>query len=590
MKLTKEKLLGQYYSGQSIPKLLYDLLHDKESIATMIDPMCGVGDMFSPFREHKVSLNGVEIDADAYGKAHLDYPGANIKLANAFSSEAMMGYCLDGYDVVMTNPPYVRYQLVDAGKQVLNDKWMGLSGIKAALTRYARITRTITDEEKKLMMSAIDSISGLSDLAIPSWLLCMMLVRMGGQLAIVMPSSWLTREYSKSVAHLLMSMFSIDYIINDAGMSWFKGKAQVKTSLIVATRTSAVSDSHQLKYMDMFNQLADADEKLGAARNYCQKDFLVKIAGSLNYSISRLSELMGTAGSASVKPLTEFGVKFGQGLRTGGNLFFYVPNGSFVSADSHSYLRKVIQSQKDLGQTYSTSDCRCSCRLLYLQDRITSKDYAGIQFEKHRNSYQVMDKALEQYVNKAETTPINGKLIPGLSSVRTNARKETPSQQPRFWYMLPKLTKRHVGTLFVPRVNGGVPVVRRNADDYVMDANFITIWLDGSSPLNEYALLSILNSRWCSVLFEENGTVMGGGALKLDAVQMKRLFVPVFSQESLLRLSALGESLCRTSISESGEIINDIDREILKEAGVVNMDEALEALSGICAYYLNQRI
>ena len=36
------------------------------------------------------------------------------------------------------------------------------------------------------------------------------------------------------------------------------------------------------------------------------------------------------------------------------------------------------------------------------------------------------------------------------------------------------------------------------------------------SPHNNFSLLALLNSTWVTVAMEEYGTVMGGGALKLE--------------------------------------------------------------------------
>src|SRR5690606_3746331 len=100
--------------------------------------------------------------------------------------------------------------------------------------------------------------------------------------------------------------------------------------------------------------------------------------------------------------------------------------------------------------------------------------------------------------------------IPKLSAVEPNIKKwnsAKPNDPPRFWYMLPPLTSRHLPNLFVPRVNGKNPVTRLNPDSkYVIDANFSTIWLsEGLSEHNVYSTLALFNSSWVVVAMEEYG-------------------------------------------------------------------------------------
>src|SRR5690606_15674556 len=101
----------------------------------------------------------------------------------------------------------------------------------------------------------------------------------------------------------------------------------------------------------------------------------------------------------------------------------------------------------------------------------------------------------------------------------------------RFWYQLPTLTKRHLPELFVPRVNDAAPQTRLNPfSAFVIDANFSTLWTAPQCTFDHYALLAMLNSTWCLTCMEIFGTVMGGGALKLEATQLKRIPLPVMDK------------------------------------------------------------
>ena len=54
-------------------------------------------------------------------------------------------------------------------------------------------------------------------------------------MAMIVPETWMNRNYSSVVKYLLLRWFQIEYIIEDRNAAWFK-PAQIKTVLIVARR------------------------------------------------------------------------------------------------------------------------------------------------------------------------------------------------------------------------------------------------------------------------------------------------------------------------------------------------------------------
>ena len=81
----------------------------------------------------------------------------------------------------------------------------------------------------------VSGYSGLADLAVPSWILCAAMVSIGGRLALVVPESWLTRNYATIVHYLLLRWFRIEHVVEDEHAAWFDD-AQIKTTLLVARR------------------------------------------------------------------------------------------------------------------------------------------------------------------------------------------------------------------------------------------------------------------------------------------------------------------------------------------------------------------
>ena len=79
--------------------------------------------------------------------------------------------------------------------------------------------------------------SGLADLSIPAWLLCGLLVRPGGHLALVVPATWRSRVYADVVRYLMLRTFEVELVIEDSHPGWF-ADALVGTHLVVARRLS----------------------------------------------------------------------------------------------------------------------------------------------------------------------------------------------------------------------------------------------------------------------------------------------------------------------------------------------------------------
>ena len=380
----KEKYLGQFFSGEKIAKLLYELL-DISSIRTIIDPMCGIGDMFKPFEKGGYQIHANEIEETAYNSCKCRFPNITISNFNCFSSNALKSYRTSGYDLVITNPPYIRYQLRDKAKSFVNNEWLGIDDIKNQLKIYSDIA--IPDyHENRLFKSCIDAISGLADLAVPCWILCLMLVKPGGQLAIVMPNAWLTREYSMPVKRLLREVLELKYVINDANSAWFTGKAQVKTTLLIGNRCKP-EQSHKLAVVDLYKKAISGSSLMGnipencpkvVFKENCQRESLYKCSlitqeNYLNSSINVSTTQLSIPVSTEWKNPESFGINFGQGLRSGANIFFY-PDISMEDC-CHKYLIEAIQKQSDL-KGYSIAKGNSH---LILQDFVSREARFGVR-------------------------------------------------------------------------------------------------------------------------------------------------------------------------------------------------------------------
>ena len=251
----RRKELGQYFTGLALGKLLAHLALDG-SVRTVLDPMAGDGDLleaaWQAATERGVSvrrLDGMEIDEamaqacrdrlNKLGKGRLA-PAAKILSADAFHPDTSQALPERSYDLVIANPPYVRYQSRNGSGQRAKAIRSGLSAV---------VSGRATGVEAMIWRCLVDGYSGLADLSVPAWILAAAMVRPGGRLALVVSSTWRSRNYADPVRYLMLRCFRIECVVEDLHADWF-ADAQVRTHLVIARRLSAGETAKSLPARD----------------------------------------------------------------------------------------------------------------------------------------------------------------------------------------------------------------------------------------------------------------------------------------------------------------------------------------------------
>lgn len=232
----RRKRLGQYFTGTGLGRLLAALAQ-AEKARTIVDPMAGSGDLLASCLEIGAkpdALAGIEIDAAASDALEARLSSAQCVRGSAFDAECVGRLPAREWDLVIANPPYVRYQSF-SDKADASLALPSAMQIRTGLLQSLPLLTALDTEDRRLFAHLVSGYSGLSDLAVPSWILCAGLVRMGGRLALVVPESWLSRDYATIVHYLLFRWFDVEFVVEDEHASWFED-AQVKATLIVAKR------------------------------------------------------------------------------------------------------------------------------------------------------------------------------------------------------------------------------------------------------------------------------------------------------------------------------------------------------------------
>ena len=389
----RRKQLGQFFSGIPLGKLLAHL-GIRPDTRTVLDPMAGHGDLLDATLEVAIErgitlerIDGIEIDDTTAAicrnrlatiNCNGDRPESVILTGNAFDPAKVSALPTRSYDLVITNPPYVRHQEQHGNGGSTAPTRLGLKKI---------IDNISTDAGRIIWNALVQGYSGLADLSVPAWILAAFMVRPGGRLALVVPATWRSRDYADVIRYLILRCFALEVIVADTQPGWFSD-ALIRTHLIVAKRLTEEETNQPLitkkhcmaaRWLNIAPTAADSHSLVGAAfasthpeeslatwihENAKDVPLGIEICDfDLNHESAMLKSRIDrhhwyrtlegssqdlTLSTEQTKPISstlpdvlrqmlpastrlselvtleEVGIKVGQGLRTGCNRFFYV--------------------------------------------------------------------------------------------------------------------------------------------------------------------------------------------------------------------------------------------------------------------------
>ena len=212
----RRKRLGQFFTGIGLGRVLA-AIGSAQTAGSIIDPMEGSGDLIAACLEvgaARAEFAGIEIDPIAHRLSSERLPAAAHILGSAFDPSVLRRLPRQHWDLVIANPPYVRYQSMSkgAGKDF---RLPGAVEVRNGLLASLKYMTALDAEDRRLFGVLAANYSGLADLAVPSWILCASMVKVGGHLALVVPESWLSRDYSAVVHYLLLRWFRIEQIVEE---------------------------------------------------------------------------------------------------------------------------------------------------------------------------------------------------------------------------------------------------------------------------------------------------------------------------------------------------------------------------------------
>ena len=505
-----EKLRGAYFTPDAITTQVVRIIHDAGWVhGHVLEPSCGDGAFLTPISKitpvEKLSVDAIELDGDSYEEAHKRFgrvPGFVLSHGDFFDFYKNQKQGV--YDLVLGNPPYIRYQYLTEEQRAEIGTILSENGMRA----------------NKLVNAWVGFVVA-----------CMQLLRDGGHLVFVLPAELLQVKYSEDLREYLLRECSKLTVITFEKLVF----PEIEQEVVVLMVEKGVADPEM-----RIIRLTDAEEL--KSLNFDEAPY-IKIANgkdkwtkyfTASHEVDVLSSLRKDNRFA---PFSTYGT-INVGVTTGNNAYFSVDDNTVELYHLHDALMPLIgRSSHAHGIFFTKEDWIANRRagkrssLLVFPD-IPETDYP----EKYR-----------AYIRQGEASKQN---VGYKCKIRDR------------WYIIPSIW---VPDAFFLRRNYEYPKFVLNECNAISTDTMHRMKINAMVD-KRLLLLSYYNS--VSFAFAETcGRSYGGGVLEILPGEMGDILIPklkCIATSKLNRLLNMVDFVVRTD-SNIENALDLVDREILQD-------------------------
>ncbi len=499
-----EKLRGGFYTPEPIAEFVLRWGINGTQDFDILEPSCGDGVFLEQLQKKKFkysSITAVELDEKEAKKAE------KIKLKNKEIINAdFHTYCnntLKRFDLIVGNPPYIRYQFFDRQQQVE----AGDIFIKAGLT-YSKLTN-----------AWVSFVVGSS----------LLLKDNGGRIGFVLPAEILQVSFAKQLRNFLAHYFNKINIISFEKLVFPDIQQEVVLLLCEKNETNThniehieLRDADELKTLDV-KRLKSPQKKIDFKSNKWTFYFLEQ---------DEIDFLENIAQRRNIPTLQKF-ARVEVGITTGSNDFFTVPLTTVEEYDLQDYAKPMV------GRSVQVSSVI-----------FTQKDWEKNKYSKAKAHLLVFPDGQNlnkkngavKYISYGESLGIH-------KGYKTGIRED--------WFVVPSL--KISDALFIRRNNLYPRLIINQARAYTTDTMH-RVFVRPNTNIQAMAA-SYYNSL--SLAFAEvSGRSHGGGVLELMPNEAERILLPYHLDNAAL-LPQIDQLIRdKTDIEDILKITNQV---ILKE-------------------------
>lgn len=519
---SEQKLRGGFYTDSAIAGFLTRWVKRVEP-RSLLEPSCGDGAFLAAIESAQIPslerITAYELNAQEAGKA----TNRTCLPVQIHQVDFLRWYLLhaqqsEGFDAVVGNPPFIRYQYLPASQQLIAGKIF--EQLNLPFTKHTNAW-------------------------VPFVLASIRLLKPGGRLAMVIPSEILHIPHAQSLRRYLTEQCS-RILMLDPEEIWFDNTLQGTVLLMAEKKPVASAAGMGVAIVAVGSRRILNEDPEGYFQNaaYVNGD---TIAGKWmpvflsGHERALLAELKTRRNIATFSEVASVDV----GIVTGANKFFLVPDATVEKFALQQWAHPMFgRSDHVKGLVYSATD--------HAANKETGLPANFLWFEEERIDH------LPQNVRNYLQTGINQQL-----HTRFKCRTR------RTWYKVPSVYSAPVAML--KRAHHYPRLVLNSADAYTTDTAY-RIQLKGIQP--EALVLGFVNSLTC-LTAEMEGRHYGGGVLELVPSEIERLLVPVIPATA----AELKAADCRfRNIRNDGEFLRMQDALVLGKLGIGAADR--ETLHG----------
>lgn len=512
-----QKLRGGFYTEASIASFLVKWIKTSKP-KTLLEPSCGDGAFLYAIDEQRItSLK--QITACELNEEEAEKATNRTKLpARVLNTDFLRWYLFkaqheEGFDAVVGNPPFIRYQYLPGEQQLLAEKI------------FAQLGLPFTKHTNAWVPFVLASIS---------------LLRPGGRIAMVIPSEIFHIPHAQSLRRYLAEQCS-KILILDPEEIWFSDTLQGTVLLLAEKKLKLSEKGKGVAIISVTNrQMLSMDpENYFQHAVYTNGDTIEGKWMPVFLSLGERALLSQLKARDDIKRFTEI-ASVDVGIVTGANKFFLVPDSTVEEFALHQWAHPMFgRSDHVQGLVYSEKDHEVN------KDTGLPANFLWFQEEQIEelptNVRQYLDMGLSQKLH---------------TRFKCRTRK--------LWYKVPSVYSAPIAML--KRAHHYPRLVLNSAGAYTTDTAYRIRPL-GIKP--EALVLGFVNSLTC-LTAEMEGRHYGGGVLELVPSEIERLLVPVI-KATVAELAAADRRF--RSAKDDSEFLCMQDALILGKIGLAKAEQ-----------------
>lgn len=462
--VSAEKLRGAYYTPPAIASFILHWGINGKHNADILEPSCGDGVFLECMRNENMPFNTVTA---------IEYEVVEANKARSLGlhdseviNQDFHRFCLDTnkqFDLVVGNPPFIRYQYYDATQQKLADE----------IFRNAKLKRT------KLTNAWVTFVVG-----------CTQLLRDNGKMGFVIPSELLMVKYAQQLRKYLAKTFNKINIISFENLVFEEIQQEVILLLCEKNNTAEHKIEH-IEVKDMEGLLALDPHQL----RFPSKDINFHTDKWTYYFLDKkeLDLLDKVKNDATISSFANVEV----GITTGSNDFFTVPQSVVSMFQLQNYARPMVGRSVQINSLcFTQRDWKAN---------VASEAKAHLLVFSP-DSKENGNEGVKSYLESGEAAGIN-------KGYKTSIRDQ--------WWVIPSI--KLSDALFLRRNNLYPKFVLNEAGAYTTDTMHRVFIKDG---VNKKAFVASYYNSLSFAFAEILGRNFGGGCLELMPSEVGEIYLP----------------------------------------------------------------